>query len=172
MAELISKERLLPSLLDRLTDDHPSQTEEGRDQRVSTMKRLREAVLRDIEWLLNTVNLESTVDLDELPEVRDSVINFGLPAMSGTTSKQADTGKIEKIIKRAIEVYEPRIMKNTVRVRGIQDAKLDNPCAIAFQIEGTLWGNPYPEALYFHTELDLELGEVKLNEGQMGEAAT
>ena len=169
MAELTSKERLLPSLIDRLTDHEPSSKEEAREQRVSTMIKLRESVLRDLEWLMNTVNLEASVDLEAHPEVKDSVINFGIPALSGVTARQANIASIEKIIKKAIETYEPRIMENTVRVRGIADAELDNPCAIAFQIEGTLWGNPYPEALYFHTELDLELGDVKLTEGQMSE---
>lgn len=32
MAELTSKERLQPSLLDRLTDDEPDKTQESRDQ--------------------------------------------------------------------------------------------------------------------------------------------
>ena len=34
MAELTPKERLQPSLLDRLTDDEPEQQQESRDKRV------------------------------------------------------------------------------------------------------------------------------------------
>ena len=44
MAELTSKERLQPSLLDRLTDDEPDKTQESRDQRVLSANRLRECV--------------------------------------------------------------------------------------------------------------------------------
>ena len=53
MAELTTQERLQPSLLDRLTDDEPGSRSEGRDKRVMSMRQLRAAVLRDLEWLLN-----------------------------------------------------------------------------------------------------------------------
>ena len=48
MAELTPSERLQPCLLDRLTDDHPEEVKESRDQRVVSMRRYREAVLRDL----------------------------------------------------------------------------------------------------------------------------
>ena len=59
MAELSPKERLQPSLLDRLTDDEPDEQEESRDRRVLSMSQLRQSVLRDVGWLLNTRSLES-----------------------------------------------------------------------------------------------------------------
>ena len=42
MAELTQQERLQPCLLDRLTDDAPEKTQESRDQRVVSLRRLRE----------------------------------------------------------------------------------------------------------------------------------
>jgi len=62
MAELTQKERLQPSLLDRLTDDEPHSQQEPRDKRVLSMHRLRESVLRDVSWLLNADSMESVVD--------------------------------------------------------------------------------------------------------------
>lgn len=165
MAELNPKERLLPSLLDRLTDDKPNIKEEPRDSRASSMQSLRTSVMRDLEWLMNTVNLESIVDLQDYPDIAESVLNFGLPGLAGNTRNSAELLQIEKLIKQAIQAFEPRILKNTVRVKLIENAELENRHAIAFQIEGTLWGRPMPEALYLHTELDLELGEVKIKAG-------
>ncbi|MFN5622686.1 MAG: type VI secretion system baseplate subunit TssE, partial [Planctomyces sp.] len=52
MAELTTQDRLQPSLLDRLIDHEPQQTQESRDKRVLSLKKLREAVVRDIGWLL------------------------------------------------------------------------------------------------------------------------
>ena len=46
MAELTTSERLQPSLLDRLTDDHPEVAHESRERRVMSMRQLRAAVLR------------------------------------------------------------------------------------------------------------------------------
>ena len=54
MAELTPKERLQPSLLDRLTDDAPAEKVESREQRVLSLTKLRQSVNRDLGWLLNT----------------------------------------------------------------------------------------------------------------------
>lgn len=164
MAELSQKERLLPSLLDRLTDHEPHRHDELRDQRVGTVKSLRESVLRDLGWLMNTVNLASVIDLDDYPELASTVINYGLPGLSGHTSRDAELVQVEKLIKAAIQAFEPRILKGTLRVRFLAEAELKNRHAVAFQIEGMLWGRPMPEALFLHTELDLELGEVHVRE--------
>jgi len=51
MADLIPRERLQPSLLDRLTDNSPQATVESRDERVMSSRQLRKSVLRDLEWL-------------------------------------------------------------------------------------------------------------------------
>ena len=134
MAELTPSERLLPSLIDRLTDHEPHRREESRDQRTGTMKSLRQSVLRDLEWLMNTVNLESVVDLEPWPELRDTVINFGMPGLTGNTLNNADRIAIQKLIKAAIVAFEPRILKNTVRVRLIDDADVESKHSIAFQI--------------------------------------
>ena len=66
MAELTQQERLQPSLLDRLTDDEPEKKQESREKRVVSLRRLREGVLRDLAWLLNTSNLAVLEDLDRL----------------------------------------------------------------------------------------------------------
>ncbi len=164
MAELTHKERLLPSLLDRLTDEKPNETSESRHQRAGNITNLRESVLRDLEWLMNTVNMESVVDFDAHPELRNTVLNYGMPGLSGSTINSADRESIKELIKTAIETFEPRIMKNTLRVSLVEDEDMVNPHAIAFQIEGTMWGRPMPEALFLRTELDLELGDVKVTE--------
>ncbi|MFK7997914.1 MAG: type VI secretion system baseplate subunit TssE [Granulosicoccus sp.] len=164
MAELTPKERLLPSLLDRLTDNRPSQLDESRDDRIGSEQSLRQSVLRDLEWLMNTVNLESVIDFESYPELSATVLNYGLPGVAGTSLEGRDFAEIEKLIKRAIQAFEPRILKNSLRVRLIPNAELENRSAVAFQIEGMLWGRQMPEALFLHTELDLELGDVKIKE--------
>src|ERR1700722_20338983 len=67
MAELTHRERLQPSLLDRLTDESPESAAESRDRRVLSLQRLREVVRRDLSWLLNCVHMEASQDLSGLP---------------------------------------------------------------------------------------------------------
>lgn len=167
MAELAPGEMLLPSLLDRLVDDEPGEKNESRSQRVETISTLRKAVLRDLEWLMNSSNIELDVDLEDFPEVTTSVLNYGLTNLSGKTISSVDIPFIERCIAQAIKSFEPRILPNTVKVRTVPDAEVAHGNSVVFQIEGTLWGKPMPEVLYLRTELDLELGEVVLKEGDM-----
>ncbi len=141
MAELTTKERLQPSLLDRLTDDTPDKKQESRDQRVLSMRKLREGVLRDLSWLLNAVNLSAVQDLDDYPEVARSVINYGMPDLAGHTSSGVDIHALERLLRQAILDFEPRLMRNTVKVRlRLADSQM-NHNAMTFDIEGELWAN-------------------------------
>ena len=117
MAELTQKERLQPSLLDRLTDDEPDKQEESRDKRVLSMRKLRECVLRDMSWLLNTSNLEAVQNLDDYPYVKNAVVNYGISDISGHAVVSADVGSMEKDLRQAIWDFEPRIIRNSVNVR-------------------------------------------------------
>lgn len=164
MAELIPQERLQPSLLDRLTDKAPDAGSESRDGRVLSMQRLREAVLRDLGWLLNTGHLETTDDLEAYPYVRDSVLNFGMPDISGLTASGADTAALEKSVRDAIVKFEPRILPQSLRVDVTRNADETSRNALVFTIEGTLWAEPTPTRLFLKTELDLETGEVAVTD--------
>ena len=117
MAELTHKERLQPSLLDRLTDLEPEKTQESREQRVFALTRLRESVLRDLAWLLNTTNLAAAQDLSRYPQVASSVLNFGMPDLSGTSVAGTDSATLERALRQAIVDFEPRILRHTLSVR-------------------------------------------------------
>src|ERR1700754_420928 len=110
MAELTSQERLQPSLLDRLTDAQPEQPEESREQRVITAARLRECVTRDIAWLLNCTRQWSSDELAEHPEVDSSVLNFGIPDLTGTELSGIDAGVLQNRIRAALLNFEPRLI--------------------------------------------------------------
>src|SRR5688572_21133531 len=96
MADLTPQERLQPALLDRLTDDEPEKLHERREHRVLSKSKLRQAVLRDLAWLFNATRLEAGTDLSSAPHVRRSVVNFGLPALSGRAASSIDVIDLER----------------------------------------------------------------------------
>ncbi len=51
-------------------------------RQVVTEAVLEQEVSRDLDALLNSVAMESTVDLEATPFVRKSILNFGLPDIS------------------------------------------------------------------------------------------
>lgn len=159
MAELTPEERLQPSLLDRLVDDEPESTQESRDARVLTVEKLRASVLRDLEWLLNTTNLEACgEDLSATPHVQSSTVNFGTRGLAGSTYSNLEPRKIEQDLEEAIRRFEPRILPDTLRVKVHIEAKRLAHDAVTFEIEGVLWADPIEEQLFLKTKLDLDTG--------------
>ena len=156
MAELTGRERLQPSLLDRLTDHEPEHRRESFDQQTLTMPQLRHAVLRDLAWLLNTTNLAATDDLSATPLAANSTINYGVPGLAGMVSSADQLNSLESRIADAIRAFEPRIRPETVQVR-LRSGHEDSPNpAVVFEIEGELWAHPVPEQLFLETAIELE----------------
>jgi type VI secretion system protein ImpF len=161
--ELTPQERLQPALLDRLTDDEPDKRAEPRERRVMSKSRLRQAVLRDLAWLFNATRLESADSLANLPHARRSVINFGLPALSGRPASSLDVIQLERAIRQAIVDFEPRIRAATLQVRALVDPRrLEHHNVIGVEIRGELWAQPLPLELLVRTEIDLETGKVEI----------
>jgi type VI secretion system protein ImpF len=156
------QEQLQPALLDRLTDDEPDKKLEPRQQRVISKRRMREAVLRDLAWLFNTTRLDPDMDPVSLPYARRSVINFGLPALSGQTASSIEVTDLERAVRQAILDFEPRILPATLRVRTLESGNFDHHNVIGVEISGQLWSQPIPIDLLVRTEIDLESGQVEV----------
>jgi type VI secretion system protein ImpF len=156
MVELASRERLQPSLLDRLTDDNPERRRETLDQQTLSMQQLRRAVLRDLAWLLNTTNLVATDDLDGAPLATKSTINFGIPSFAGLIGTGSKLSGLETGIADAIRAFEPRIRPDTLKVRLRPPEDNEPAAAITFEIEGELWAQPVPQQLFLETTIELE----------------
>jgi type VI secretion system protein ImpF len=166
MAEPALRERLQPALLDRLTDDDPEQRQpEPRESRVINKNRLRQAVLRDLAWLLNATRLAGEEELAGLDYVKGSVINFGLPALSGETASTVDVLHLEDSIRQAIQYYEPRILESTLEVRALfSESEMHHHNVVSIEIRGSLWAHPIPIEMLLRTDLDLETGEVRIHD--------
>jgi type VI secretion system protein ImpF len=161
--ELTPQERLQPALLDRLTDEEPDKREEPRERRVMSKSRLRQAVLRDLAWLLNATRLESSESLASLPDARHSVINFGLPALAGRAASSLDVADLERAIRQSLVDFEPRIRPSTLQIRVLLQADpLEQHNVIGVEIRGELWAQPVPLELLVRTKIDLETGKVEI----------
>jgi len=164
MAELTPKERLQPSLLDRLTDDEPDRKQESRDKRVLSPLRLRDSVRRDLSWLFNATQLATVEELDAFPHVQRSTVNFGIPDLAGRSLSTVDPVAVERLLRRAIWDFEPRLLRSSVKVRLVESTEPEHHNALYFTIEADLWAQPVPLRLFLKTELDLEDGSVRISE--------
>ncbi len=154
MSAPTSLEHLQPCLLDRLKDDAPQDREESRAQRVISHQRYRQGVLRDLEWLLNTsapIARQNGFSLEDYPETRKSVLNYGLRHIIGMTSPDVD--EVCRNMMEVIRTFEPRINAATLRIRAERKRN-----TLIFEIRGELWARPLPEQLFLRTQVDLEIG--------------
>lgn len=158
------QERLQPALLDRLTDLEPDVRQESRDKRVLTKNALREAVLRDLAWLFNSTR-PNDLEWAAYPHARQSVLNFGLPALSGETASSLDVPGLEAAIRRAIIDFEPRIVPRSLKVQAqMTDQQMSHHNVLSIRIAGLLWAQPVPLELTLRTQLDLETGQVEIHD--------
>lgn len=167
MAETITPlDKLQPCLLDRLTDDDPGTREESRNQRIISLQRYRVGVLRDLEWIFNSIGHFPDEAVGEsrfvdYEEAYRSVINFGVRQLYGRLAP--DIEEIEKELFDALVTFEPRINRRTLTVKVRIERNV-----LSIELTGELWVNPLPERLFIKTELDLESSECSTKEAGHG----
>ena len=136
--------------------------------RFANPRTLRESVIRDLGWLLNSVRLSSVQDLAAYPNVARSVVNFGLPDLAGRTLTSIDVPELEQQLRQAIHAYEPRLIPDTVSVAVQATTTEMGINSMHFVIEAMLQAYPVPLALCLRTEIDFETGDVSVAEVEPG----
>ena len=137
---------------------------EPAERRMLSMRRLRECVLRDLGWLFNSLNLDSTQDLSSYPQVAASVLNFGLPSFAGRMTSSIEPAEAAERLRRVIELFEPRLSNVRVKPRPVAEEESDG--TLDFTIDAQLWGYPSPQQLELHTRIDTMTGDITVAEGR------
>jgi type VI secretion system protein ImpF len=165
MPELTAQERLQPSLLDRLVDHAPGEQREGDDKRTLTKQALRQAVLRDLSWLFNATGFGLAMDDRRYPNAARSVLNYGMPMLSGQFTSSVQRVSMEQALKNAILQFEPRILPRTLEVELVMEGSaLDSHNRIGLQIRGMLWAQPVPLEFMMRSRIDLEEGRIEIED--------
>ncbi len=156
-----NKDRLQPALLDRLTDTEPHKSSERPEAHYVDEARLRQALLRDLQWLLNTTNASSNIDFEGLPAAEQSVVNYGMPALTGQMLSELDWKTVQASIRSIILQFEPRILPQTLSVTQIHSGNAMNQHnTLQFEIRCEFWSLPFSQELLLKARLDVETGQV------------
>jgi type VI secretion system protein ImpF len=138
---------------------------------VVTADVLREAVRRDIEMLFNVERLEANYFLTDkemqshedpadvladFPQVRRSVLNFGVPTFSGRKGTDFDKEALAKSLKEVLETFEPRLKPGTIKVK----VNFAEKVGLRVDLDAILMLSPVPERLRLSTTIDLESGRA------------
>jgi type VI secretion system protein ImpF len=179
MATVSSKTRLSPPLMHVFRASHAAKDakkridlrdEAGervlssrrlRPRQVITEKVLREEVARDLDALLNTIALESTVDMSEVPHARKSVLNFGIPDLSSRTIDENAVNDIPAEIKTAIINFEPRLAADSLQIE--RDTSVDpTELKVRFIVRADLTCDPVHVPVEFVADI-IEGGKITVN---------
>ena len=146
------------SVLDRLIDEDLKHSGEMHLARSQALRKLKEAVRRDLEWLLNTRHpVQSAAEGTQLA---NSVYMYGLPDITSLSVLSVRDRKfLTQSIQAAVAKFEPRIINVTVNLVTIGH---DRVPSLRFVIEGLLRVDPSPEHVSFDTVLELSSGEYKV----------
>lgn len=158
MSRFDNEIRITPSVLDRLLDDRPEETREAPANRQTSLRLLKLAVKRDLEWLLNTRSNPEGVP-DGLTEVGRSLAVYGLPDFTTATVKNAeDQNRLREAVERVVRIFEPRLEGVEVSLDTTSEAER----SVRFRIDARLKVDPAPEPVTFDTTLQLMSGEFRV----------
>jgi type VI secretion system protein ImpF len=125
------------------------------------LRELKLSVRRDLENLLNT-RQRCVPPSPELTELRQALVNYGIPDFSGL-NMGASKGREQfcQILQNVIRQYEPRFKRVKVEL-------LPNPegldRTLRFRIEALLRVDPAPEPVVFDSALEPTTGNMLVRE--------
>ncbi|QNK68129.1 type VI secretion system baseplate subunit TssE [Variovorax sp. PAMC26660] len=156
--------QLLPTLFDRLRDEAPSRTSESPSDYTVTPAQMRDIVQRDLAHLLNTTNAEDLIGRTRHADAASSSINFGVPPLAGSYLSERKWVDIERIIRRAIQDYEPRLIPETVTVVPLmkEGGAAEEYNVLLFEIRAMINLRPYPLELTVQSAVDLETSRMSV----------
>jgi type VI secretion system protein ImpF len=146
-------------LLDRLLDDDPKIKSEAPMTRSASLARLKTAVRRDLENLLNTRRTPDFIPEGSV-EILRSVYYYGLPDITSMPANFLyEQTKLLQSIETAVKTFEARL--DGVKVSLIPVAGQSR--VLRFVIDGMLRIDPLPEHVVYDASIELTSLEVSIS---------
>jgi type VI secretion system protein ImpF len=146
-------------LLDRLLDDEPKIKTEAPMTRSVSLARLKTAVRRDLENLLNARRTPDYIPEGSV-EILRSVYYYGLPDITSMPANFLyEQTKLLQSIETAVKTFEARL--DGVRVSLVPVAGQSR--VLRFVIDGMLRIDPLPEHVVYDASIELTSLEVSIS---------
>ena len=147
--------------LDRLLDSDADAAQMPPPTAAEALERLRAAVRRDVEALLNSRRRRRPVP-ERLTALSGSIFNYGIPdPASGAYSAPELRAELVREVEATIRRFEPRLTKVVVVLVGAQD---ELSSVLRLKVDAILRCDPVPEPIAFETLLEPVTRDVTLRE--------
>jgi type VI secretion system protein ImpF len=146
-------------LLDRLLDDEPKIKTEAPMSRSTSLARLKTAVRRDLENLLNTRRTPDFIPEGSV-EILRSVYYYGLPDITSMPANFLyEQTKLLQSIETAVKTFEGRLDGVKVSLVPV----VGQSRVLRFVIDGMLRIDPLPEHVVYDASIELTSLEVSIS---------
>ncbi len=142
-------------LFDRLVDEAPAQKREAVPYCTLDREGLRQSIARELGRILST---RCPITGDEALTRKRTVIDYGLPDLEvgGRNVIPEELRRLQRIVQKSIEAFEPRLQNIRVEIKRRQDAP---PHArLMISLSATLVTDEVREPLSFEAPLELGPG--------------
>ncbi|KVO39586.1 type VI secretion system baseplate subunit TssE [Burkholderia ubonensis] len=153
----------LPSLFDRLRDDAPHARSEPPGAYAANADDMRRIIQRDLSLLLNASNIGDELNATRYPHAAASVVNYGMPPLSGGYLGDRRWESIERLIRTAIVRFEPRLIADSIRIRPLNGRSEATYNKLMLEIDALVQWSPYPLEFRIQSTFDLEMNRVTLD---------
>ncbi|WP_421701016.1 type VI secretion system baseplate subunit TssE [Aliiroseovarius sp.] len=123
---------------------------------------LRAHIQADLNALMNTINLNSTVDLDDAPLVAQSVVNYGFRDLSNVTARDLAGADVVTSIRQSLLDHEPRLNPASVEIEVIDHGR-NTDQRLSLRVSAELMGDPVDIPIDFEAEVDLGAGKLHMS---------
>lgn len=131
-------------------------------RRIGNDQALREDLGEDLVTLLNTVSLESAVDLDALPFLAKSIVNFGLPDLASKTADITVLDKVGEELQTALRNFEPRLVAGSISIE--RDSTADSSeLKVRFLIHADMRASPIDVPVDFVADIEIDSAKMKIS---------
>lgn len=154
---------VVPSILDRLTDEAPGVGMDAAISREESELRFKRAVERDVESLLNTRRTMEPAP-EALHETRNSVYEYGLIDTTGIPV--GTKGGRDRLLTALVDVmtrFEPRLAETRVR---LVDADQVRSPQMRFVVEAILLMDRERKQVVFDTLLEVASGQYEVRDAE------
>jgi len=151
-----------PSLLDRLTDNDPSNNNESAAASTISANKMRDILKRDIAWILSTIRLDEINPIGNRKETRSSVLNYGINDLSGVPEQNLDPVEVQNSIRQALWDFEPRLEPGSIDVELVPHVEGEIRGVAKLRISGHWANNLYRDPIFLEAKINFETGGVDL----------
>jgi len=152
---------ITPSVFDRLLDDQPREQQDHQSLFAFDLAKLKQAVARDMEALLNSRNVDLDQALERFPQARNSMLDFGITDLSSLSLLDpGDRAYLRDKIRITVERHEPRLG----RIRVSLDAPSGTERMLRFRVDAILKILPTRPPVSFDATLQLSSNSCQIRE--------